>query len=217
MKPKAVLFDLDGTLLDTLGDIAAAADHGLSQVGLPTHDRAVYRRLVGHGIRRLFDQAVPEGTAPEVYQQALSAYLAYYPAHCTVHTACFPGVQEFLARLQSQGSPMAIISNKTETTANRVITHYFPDISWAFLWGNNGARPLKPALDAGTLACETLGLKPAEIAFVGDGDTDMAFASQMGFVAAGVTWGYRDREELLAAGADFLVDSFEALAQKLEL
>ena len=112
---------------------------------------------------------------------------------------------------------MAIISNKTETTANRVITHYFPDISWAFLWGNNGARPLKPALDAGKLACETLGLEPAEIAFVGDGDTDMAFASQMGFVAAGVTWGYRDREELLAAGADFLVDSFEALAQKLEL
>lgn len=112
---------------------------------------------------------------------------------------------------------MAVISNKTETTCQKIVKHYFSEYPWAFVWGNNGVRPLKPAAEAGELACETLGLHPEEILYVGDGDSDMEFASRMGFVAAGVTWGYRDREQLLAAGADFLVDSFAELQERLEL
>ena len=108
---------------------------------------------------------------------------------------------------------MAVISNKTERTSQKVVSHYFSDIPWEFVWGNNGQRPLKPSREAGDLACAALGLQPDEIVYVGDGDTDMQFASAMGFVAAGVTWGNRTREQLIEAGADFLADSFEELYQ----
>lgn len=216
-KVKAAIFDLDGTLLDTLGDIGTAANQALCRYGMPAHPISHYRRLVGHGIRTLFRQAVPEGTSEEVYEQALASYLAYYPEHCTVHTAYFPGVQDFLQALLARGIRLAVVSNKTEATSKKIIAHYFPEIPWTFVWGNNGARPLKPALDAGRLACEALGLEPDEILYVGDGDTDMEFASKMGFIAAGVTWGYRDPEELTAAGADFLSDSFPHLAAHLGL
>ena len=114
-----------------------------------------------------------------------------------------------------KGIKLAVISNKTEPTSKKIMAHYFGDYDWAFVWGNNGSRPLKPATEAGVLACETFGLKPEEILYIGDGDTDMEFASKMGFIAAGVTWGYRDAEQLLAAGADFLVDSFAELQKKL--
>jgi len=112
---------------------------------------------------------------------------------------------------------LAVISNKTEKTGKKIMDHYFHDYDWAFIWGNNGIRPLKPATEAGKLACETLGLQPDEILYIGDGDTDMEFASKMGFIAVGVTWGYRDPEQLLAAGADFLVDSFAELQKKIGL
>ncbi len=213
----AAIFDLDGTLLDTLGDIAAAANRSLARYGLPQLEPQRYRALVGHGIRRLFGQAIAQEQQAAYFDAVLAAYLADYPAHCTEHTTYFPGVQAFLEMLSQRGIRLAVISNKTETTAQKVMAHYFPEVEWAFLWGNNGTRPLKPAVEAGKLACETLGLSPSEILYVGDGDTDMEFASAMGFVAAGVTWGYRDREQLLAAGADFLSDSFEELAQNLGL
>ncbi|MGN0979238.1 MAG: HAD family hydrolase [Candidatus Avoscillospira sp.] len=216
-KVKAAIFDLDGTLLDTIADIGTGANTALCRYGLPAYPIEEYKHLVGHGIRTLFRLAVPEGTPEEVYQKALADYLAYYPEHCTIHTRYFPGVKEFLHALTEAGIRVAVISNKTETTGQKIISHYFPDVPWAFVWGNNGSRPLKPAVDAGRLACETLGLEPEEILYVGDGDTDMEFASKMGFLAAGVTWGYRSPEQLLAAGADFLSDSFPALQKTIGL
>ena len=214
-KVKAVIFDLDGTLLDTLADIGTGANFALCQFGYSPYPIEAYRSKIGHGIKKLFRAALPEDATDEDLAKVNGVYQAYYPANCTVHTSYFPGVREFLDVLVKKGIKLAVISNKTEPTSKKIMAHYFGDYDWAFVWGNNGSRPLKPATEAGVLACETLGLKPEEILYIGDGDTDMEFASKMGFIATGVTWGYRDPEQLLAAGADFLVDSFAELQGKL--
>ena len=212
---KAVVFDLDGTLLNTLLDIGAGANMALHRSGLPEHTMAEYRRLVGHGIRNLFRLAVPENTPESVYDEALSYYLSYYPEHCADHTDYFPGIQQMLNALHENGYRLGILSNKTEATSRKIIAQFFPDVPFALVWGNNGTRPLKPQTDAGYALCEALSLRADEIAYVGDGDTDMEFASKMGFFALGVTWGYRDRDELIAAGADVLADTAEQITETL--
>ena len=214
-KIKAVIFDLDGTLLDTLADIGTGANFALCQFGYPAYPLESYRQMIGHGVKKLFREALPEGATEEDIDRVNKVYQGYYPEHCTVYTSYFPGVLEFIDKLEEKGLRMAVISNKTETTALKVMAHYFPNVDWVFTWGNNGQRPLKPSKDAGYLACEALGLQPREIVYVGDGDTDMEFASSMGFVAAGVTWGNRSAEQLKNAGADFLADSFEELYEIL--
>ncbi len=215
-KIKAVVFDLDGTLLDTIADIGTGANLALCQFGYPEYPIEMYRAKVGHGIKNLLRSALPEGTPDEKVDEINRFYQGYYPENCCVLTDYFPGVKRFLDFLVEKGKKIAIISNKTETTSQKIINHYFSEYNWEFVWGNNWQRPLKPSLEAGVLACETLGLKPEEIMYVGDGETDMEFASKMGFVAAGVTWGYRDADQLLAAGADFLCDSFVQLQKKME-
>ena len=215
-KVKAAVFDLDGTLLDTLADIGTGANLALCQFGYETYPIGAYRQKVGHGIKGLFRSSLPEGTSEADIAKVNAVYQAYYPEHCTVHTDYFPGVKAFLDALTDRGMKLAVISNKTEKTSLKIMAHYFPEYDWAFIWGNNGVRPLKPATEAGELACQILNLSPEEILYIGDGDTDMEFASKMGFIAAGVTWGYRDPDQLKAAGADFLVDSFEELLSMLD-
>jgi len=207
---KAILCDLDGTLLDTLHDIAAAANRALAQYGLPTYPTETYRAYVGHGIRELFTQALPAGTEQETYEKVLASYLAYYPAHCTERSDPFPGVMELLRELSGR-YVLGVLSNKTEQTARKIISHYFPDDMFRLVWGNNGERPLKPDPAAGPLLCGALSLRPEQILFFGDGDTDMEFAVQAGFLPVACSWGYRSRETLQAAGARYIVDSADEL------
>ncbi len=216
-KIRAIVFDLDGTLLDTLPDIGAGSNAALRHSGLPERSLAAYRKLVGNGIRVLIRRAVPEGTPDDVYERTLAYYLQYYPEHCTVHTGFFPGVEQMLAGLNSAGYILGVLSNKTEKTAVRIIDHFFPQSPFRLVWGNNGQRPLKPDPSAGRLLCEELGVSPDELMYVGDGDTDMEFASKNGFFAAGVTWGYRDRDVLTQYGADALIDSAGQLPKLLGL
>lgn len=216
-KIKAVIFDLDGTLLDTVADIGTGANFALCQFGYPGYPIEMYRKKIGHGIKNLLRSAMPKGVTDEDIDKVNKVYQAYYPENCCVHTDYFPGAKAFLDFLVQKGMRLAVISNKTETTAQKIMEHYFPAYDWAFIWGNNWSRPLKPSTEAGELACEALGLTPEEILYVGDGDTDMEFASKMGFIAAGVTWGYRDAEQLLAAGADLLCDSFSKLQEMFDI
>ena len=213
-KVKAVIFDLDGTLLDTLADIGTGINKGLCRVGYEEHPIRSYRQRIGKGIKNAVRMSLPETATEEQYEEVLNFYLSYYPEHCMEKTDYFPGVKEFLNAMVQKGMKMAVISNKTESMAQKIIAHYFSEYTWEFVWGRADSRPLKPAKEAGILACEALGLQPEEVLFVGDGDADMEFASTMGFIGAGVTWGNRDPEQLLAAGADFLVNSWEELLAK---
>jgi phosphoglycolate phosphatase len=216
-KVKAVVFDLDGTLLDTVRDIGTGANVALCRYGFPEHPLDAYRGFVGHGIRELFRQIVPKGIDDETFEQALRFYLDYYPEHCTDHTVYFPGIQDMLHVLMDNGYALAVLSNKTERTAVKIMQHYFSEIPFRFVWGNNGQRPLKPATEAAVPACKELGVSPEEILFFGDGDTDMEFASRSGFVPVACSWGYRSREQLIQAGAAVVVDSTEEFLKLLNL
>ena len=213
-KFRAVVFDLDGTLLDTLYDLGACANVALRQYGYPEHSIEDYRGFIGNGIPKLIARALPAGTDEAEVQKVLRFYLSYYPEHCAEHTKFFPGVKESIETLCKRGYMLAVLSNKTETTTKKIIAQYFPDTPFRVVWGNDGVRPLKPALDAGFLLLNELACAPEEVFYLGDGDTDMAFASRMGFFAAGATWGYRPQQVLTNCGADRL---FETMAEILPL
>lgn len=203
---RAVVFDLDGTLLDTVPDLGESANAALRRFGMPERPIREYQPRIGHGIRNLMLQSVPEGTPDALFEQVLAFYLAYYPEHCTEHTQIYPGVTALLEKLAKAGYALAVLSNKTERTAQRIIAHFFPQTPFRFVWGNNGVRPLKPAPNAGNELCAALALCPEEILYLGDGDSDMEFASRMGFFAAGASWGYRSHEALTANGADAVLE-----------
>lgn len=214
-KFRAAVFDLDGTLLDTLQDLGACANEALRQYGFPGHTIDEYRTFIGNGIPKLIARAVPPGTQEAEIQKVLRFYLSYYPEHCAEHTCFFPGVEETVRTLKSRGYTLAVLSNKTESTTKKIIAQYFPDAPFSIVWGNDGVRPLKPALDAGYLLLEKLSCRPEEVFYLGDGDTDMEFASHMGFFAAGAAWGYRPRAVLQSCGADKLFEKMEEILPEL--
>ena len=213
---RAAVFDLDGTLLDTVRDIGTAANATLAHFGFPQHPLEAYQGFIGNGLLMLYRRAAPAGT-DEATVEALRDYgRDYYREHCTGLTQVYDGVPELLHGLAARGIMLGMVTNKTEATARCVMAHYFPEVPFRFIWGNNGVRPLKPAPESGKLMLRELGLTPEQIAFTGDGDTDMAFASALGFWALGASWGYRPRTVLAEQGADALLETPEEL-QKLLL
>lgn len=214
-KVKAVLFDLDGTLLDTAKDIGTCLNEVMCRYGYPARDLKDAPSFIGHGRSVMMQLALPEGVPADVASKIADEYAEHYRANCARFTEYYPGTREFLDFLRDSGYVTGMITNKTQETADKIVAAYFPGNDFAILWGNNGVRPLKPSPESGKLACETLGLKPEEILFVGDGDTDMEFASGAGFIACGVPWGYRSEEVLRECGADLIVNSFAELQKML--
>ena len=194
---KAVVFDLDGTLLDTIPDIAGSLNRGLAACGLPVHPVRVCEKFVGGGIREAVRKAAPENTPPEVLEKVLAVYLADYPNHCADTTHCYPGIPELLAGLENAGLALGVLSIKT----------FLPDVPFCCVFGRVDGRPLKPDPAAAGPVLEALALAPEEIAYVGDSGTDMQFAHAAGMTAAAAPWGYRSRTELVEMGADLVPDS----------
>ncbi|MCI9056761.1 MAG: HAD family hydrolase [Oscillospiraceae bacterium] len=212
---KAVIFDLDGTLLYTIKDITAALNRALAACGLPTHSVEAVQGFVGNGIRDAVRRAVPEGTAEEVQEKVLDLYKEDYREHCAESTVCYPGVRELAAGLDRAGIAQAVLSNKTEATARKVVASFFPDGPFAHVFGRVGDRPLKPDPAAAVPVLEALGCSPSEAAYVGDSGTDMVFARAVGMLPAAAPWGYRSREELAASGAVLMPDGPEDLLKLL--
>ena len=211
---RAAVFDLDGTLLDTVRDLGTAANVTLAHFGFPQHPLEAYQGFIGNGLLMLYRRAAPAGT-DEATVEALRDYgRDYYREHCTGLTQVYDGVPELLHGLAARGIMLGMVTNKTEATARCVMAHYFPEVPFRFIWGNNGVRPLKPAPESGKLMLRELGLTPEQIAFTGDGDTDMAFASALGFWAFGACWGYRPRTVLAEQGADALDRTLKAFEMK---
>ena len=193
MKNKLVLFDLDGTLLDTLDDLSEAVNHALRLRGFSLHTRAEYMTMVGHGVRNLVLQALPaEKQADDtLVDAALADFKAYYTAHIDVHTHPYPGMQELVYRLDREGVRLAIASNKFQEGTDYLVGKFFPGIPFVAVLGNRPGYPLKPDPEIVGEALRKSGVQPGEAVLVGDSATDMKTAENGGIASIAVSWGYR--------------------------
>ncbi|MBQ7494766.1 MAG: HAD-IIIA family hydrolase [Bacteroidaceae bacterium] len=197
---RAVVFDLDGTLLDTLEDLAAATNWALRQNGMPERTLDEVRQFVGNGVRRLMARAVPEGEQNPLFEQTFADFKRYYVVHCQDKTRLYDGVAEMLATLNARGLRLAIVSNKLQAGVDELYERYFRDTVTVAV-GERPGMQRKPAPDMVNLALLELGVTAAEAVYVGDSDVDLQTAVNSGLPCISVLWGFRDRDFLLAHGA----------------
>ncbi|MBQ6019306.1 MAG: HAD-IA family hydrolase [Clostridia bacterium] len=195
MKIENVIFDLDGTLLNTLDDLRDSVNHVLSEHGMPQRTLREIRSFVGNGIPKLIRRSVPEGTDEETCRICLDEMLVFYAAHCDIKTAAYDGINALLRKLREAGIGAAVVTNKAQNAAQLLCEEKFHGLVGVVIGGDPGRR-YKPAPDGVFDAMKTLGAAPETTVYVGDSDVDMQTAANAGLPAVGVLWGFRDREDL---------------------
>ena len=207
---KAVLFDLDGTLLNTLDDLAASVEHAMRQMGLEPRTRDEVRAFVGNGARVLCEKCLGEGADEAKVADLQARFQAHYKEHLHDATAPYPGVVRMLEALRARGVKRGVVSNKFSAATRAVCDYYFGDLIDAVVGEEPGVRR-KPAPDTLLAVMERLGVEPGACAMAGDSPQDILAAKAAKCQSIGVTWGFRSREELEEAGADAIVDAAEEL------
>lgn len=213
-KYSLAVFDLDGTVLDTLADLAESTNFALSRYGLPGRSVDEVRRFVGNGIRLLIERAVPEGTAPSVIDGVFGEFRAHYAVHCCDNTRAYDGVRELLCDLRANGLKTAVVSNKADFAVKELCKRYFDGLFDIAVGEREGIRR-KPAPDSVLEVMRRLSVTPDETVYIGDSDVDIMTAENAGTHCVSVTWGFRDRDFLLAHGAYDLADNADELKRKI--
>ena len=211
MKYDTYIFDLDGTLLDTLQDLAASVNYALRQHAMPEHSIDDIRRFVGNGVRKLMERAVPDGAQNPLFESAFATFRQYYMQHSLDTTRPYDGIPEMLDELKRRGCRMAVVSNKMMAATQELIAHFFPQIEVAI--GEHEAEGIrkKPAPDTVREALRQLGVTTKNAVYVGDSDVDIETAYNSGLPCISVLWGFRDRDFLLSHGATTLISCPEEL------
>ena len=212
MKYELVIFDLDGTLLDTLDDLTQAVNHALSLQGFPLRDREEVRRLIGNGIASTMRRAIPEGSGEEAFRQALEDFRDYYLNHVNVHTRPFEGIIELLDALGEAGIRAAVNSNKVNSATQALCQAHLAG-KLACVLGERADIPKKPAPDGALRIMRHLGASPERTLYVGDGETDLQTAANAGIDCAWVAWGYRTPTELGGLAVPHAFDTAQALKE----
>jgi phosphoglycolate phosphatase len=211
---KAVIFDLDGTLLDTLVDIGGAANEVLAQRGHPTHSLEAYRHFIGDGVAALFQRILPdESPTPKLVAECVSAFTVSYGRKWNENTQLYPGISALLDELVQREVPIAILSNKPHDFVGVCVSEFLSDWHFDPIFGQREGIPRKPDPAGVMEACEVLGVMPEECAYVGDSSVDMLTAKDSRALAVGVAWGFRPVEELVEYGADQILDTPEQLLE----
>lgn len=209
---RTAIFDLDGTLLNTIEDLAAAGNWVCRRNGWPEHTQEAYKSMVGRGIGNMVRAFSPEGSrSPLLLMNTIGQFSDYYSAHNMDKTAPYSGICQVLEQLRGAGVTLAVLSNKSDEFSRVIVEHYFPGTFQA-VRGMIPGVPLKPDPVGVRAMLELLGAAPEETIFIGDSDVDIQTGHNAGLAACGVTWGFRSRESLAAAGADALADTPEQLA-----
>jgi phosphoglycolate phosphatase len=206
----AVIFDLDGTLINTLPDISKCMNNALVKNGLPANDEWEYRYMTGNGAEILARRAVKDRL--DLLQDVYNDYLTSYSVNCYVNSGIYNGIPELLAALKSRGMKLAVLSNKGNTDVHSVLQYYFPEMPFDIMMGQVPGIPLKPDPSSALNIAREFHLKPAEIWYIGDTPTDIQCAENAGMPCIAAAWGFRTRDELIQAGAVYIASNpLEAL------
>ena len=203
---KAILFDLDGTLVNSIFDIAAAMNHALESMGQPTFPVEDYYQKVGSGMKNLCRRALPVDQQ-HLQEELLTRYQQRYLAFCCEETQVYPGVEQLLRTLRDRGYKLALITNKPQDQAQKVMDTLLPGAPLDVIWGQQPPFAVKPDPEVYHHVCALLGVEAGDTVYCGDSDVDIYFAQNAGARSIGCLWGFRGREELEGAGADGLAET----------
>ena len=210
---KNYIFDLDGTLLNTLADLASSTNYALRQYGMPEHSVDDVRRFVGNGVGKLIERAIPDGLANPLYEDVLATFRKHYLIHSLDTTSPYPGIGELLHTLRSMGCNVAVVSNKFYNATVELCQHFFADTVEVAIGERENIRR-KPAPDTVFEAMRQLGVTAEDTVYVGDSDVDVATARNSGIPCISVLWGFRERAFLIEHGATTFVNTPEEILNK---
>ena len=202
------IFDLDGTLLDTLDDLATSVNYALRTHGMPGHSTDDVRRFVGNGVRKLMERAVPDGADNPLFEEAFATFRQHYMTHSLDTARPYKGIPETLAALKARGCRLAVVSNKMMAATQSLCSHFFPDTIEVAI-GEHEAEGIrkKPAPDTVIAALDALGVGKERAVYVGDSDVDIQTARNSGLPCISVLWGFRDRDFLKQHGAESFIST----------
>lgn len=213
---KLAIFDLDGTLLDTIADLAAATNFALAHYGLPTHKEEEYKFFVGNGINKMLERALPEDKRNEEYITKLrSQFVPYYDVHNSDLSRPYPGMVELLKELQRNNIAIGVASNKYQEAAVKLVLQFFPGIDFALILGQREGVPSKPDPTIAYEIIEHTGIAKEETVYIGDSCVDMQTGKNAGITTVGVSWGFRPKAELESYNPDFIADDTDELRKYL--
>lgn len=212
-----IIFDLDGTLLDTLDDLMEATNYALAQMGYPSRSREEIQSFVGNGVAKLMERAVPTGTSPDQTARALEIFKPYYELHRKDKTAPYPGILDALQALRSKGCKLAVVSNKFDAAVKSLAQDYFPGLMDLAAGENEtGGIPKKPSPTMVLQTMAALGADPARSVYVGDSDVDLQTAKNAGLPCISVTWGFRRQDFLIQHGASVFAHHPQELVELMQ-
>ena len=209
-----VIFDLDGTLLNTLEDLQSSVNYALAAYQMPQRSLEEIRRFVGNGVQRLIELAVPQKTSKEMLENVFAAFKEHYAIHCNDKTDLYPGIPELLIRLKTEGFRTAIVSNKLQEGVDTLYKQYFEECVEVAIGAREGIRK-KPAPDSVFEAMKLLNAQKNRTVYIGDSEVDIATAHNAGLPCIAVTWGFRNRQEQEEAGGDVFAESPEEVLKLL--
>lgn len=210
MMPEALIFDLDGTILDTLGDLSNSVNFALTKNGLPLRSQEEVRSFVGNGIRLLVERSVPENTSDEVVENCFKDFKAHYKDNSAVLTKAYDGIEELLEQVRDKGIKTAVVSNKADFAVQTLVEKYFKELFHYSAGEKEGIRR-KPYPDSVISAMEHLGVRKENCIYIGDSDVDIETARNSGLRCICVTWGFRNEDFLRSFSPDFIVSSPEEI------
>jgi len=206
MKPRAIIFDLDGTLINSLGDIADTMNHILAINNLPVHEEDQYRYFIGDGIQNLIIRALPEDYRSDKFVSEMHrSFEIEYRKRCLIKTRPYPGITNMLKALSIKGIKMAVLSNKSDEFTRYMVSELFPDNYFSAVMGSRNDTPRKPDPAGALMLAKQCGIEPVCCLFIGDSNIDMRTGTNAGMLPVGVLWGFRTEQELRDGGAESIV------------